>query len=482
MSEINARDLKEIKSEDDVFELYLGAGTDSKAGIEVEITFFDPETMNQMSLAQNKVLKNAAQARLPGSDWLHNEPTGEILEIVSKAGYPHEIRDVLRDTNDKIKIVTDKAADIGLKRSYFQELPDKTGKELLAHIVEGGDRYQVMYWPYREDMTDIVTYFAVCKSNQFSVSHKDPQHLMDNVRRLYFMAPFLFLLTDNSSGFNQGKPFTGHQGMMHRTSLGDRGGVLPYIFTAGSGEDFIRAHIDTVMNNPLFMHYDENATLTRIPSGTWHSFNDLRDRGLNTANNYFLAQSLLWPDVQIAQLKDSDGNITGHRYEPRMFGVGIHQHQTGFLITTALAFKPAFAGAVDALLEEYGFDTGDLETARENLEAAYSAAQNHNGKFFDIIFGTGTMAEFAKDFANLMETAHIGDGLDDELEPLLSICRTGCTDGKVNRVLFPTLEETLEFQKSYDSDIFEDPNSCAHMIFEKQVERKSGRACSNLAA
>ncbi len=476
MSEVNARDSRIIESEDDVFDLYLGAGDQAKTGLEVELAFFDPNTMKPMSLAQNKLLKNAAQARHEG-DWVHTEPTADILEIVSIAGTPDERKNILSDINNKMKILTDKATELGLKRSYFQELPDQTGKELLEHIVEA-ERYQIMYWPHREDMTDIVTYFAVCKSNQISVSHKDPDHLLDNMRRLYFLAPFLFLLTDNSSGFNQGQPFSGHQGMMHRASLGARGGILPYIFTAQNGEDFIRKHIDYVMNNKLFMFYNESGTLTRIPSGTWGSFEKLRREGLNTASNYYLAQSILWPDIKIATLKNSDGDVTGHRYEPRMFGVGIHQHQSAFLVTSELAFNENFAADVDALLASYGFNTTDVPTTKQNLEAAYKNAENHNGKFFDIAYGAGLMKYFAKNFADLIEKAFIGKGFDDELEPLLSICRSSCTDGKVNRVLFPTLESSIEFQKSHDPAIFNNPNTCAHLLFEKDIKQKSPTACT----
>jgi len=480
VSEIKATDQSIINSEDDVFDLYLGAGSESKAGIEVELSFLDPAANKPMSLAQNRLLKNAAQARHEG-DWLRNEPTAEVMEVTSIPGAADEVKTVLGDTTKKIKILSDKAHELGLKRSWFQELPDKTGKGLLEHIIDV-ERYKIFYQPYRKDMTGIVTYFAVCKSDQVSVSYKDPAHMLKNVRRLYFMAPFLFLVTDNSSGFNQGQPFTGHQGMMHRTALGDKGGVPPYLFTAQSGEEYISAHIQHVMNNPLFMYYDEKGTLTRIPSGTWSSFKQLRGEGLNTVSNYFLAQSLLWPDVEIAQLKNDDGDVTGHRYEARMFGTGLHQYQSAFLMTTELAFNPAFAQDVDALLVSYGFDSSDLPATKRHLEAAYDSAREHDGAFFDIAYGTGSMADFAKAFADLIENAFIGRDLDDELEPLLSICRSGCTDGKVNRLMFPTLEETLAFQKNYDPALLDNPNSCAHMIFEKKVQRETSRPCSSIAA
>ncbi|HBR69321.1 MAG TPA: hypothetical protein DEA55_08110 [Rhodospirillaceae bacterium] len=475
MSEVNASDRRVIESENDVFDLYLGSGANMKVGLETEISFFDPVTLKPMSLAQNKLLKNAAQARHSGV-WVHTEPTADILEAISIPGKAHERKNILHDINEKTKILNGKATELGLKRSYFQELPDRTGKELLEHIVDN-ERYQIMYWPYREDMTDIVVYFAVCKSNQISVSYKNPDHLLRNMRRLYFLAPFLFMLTDNTSGFDQGRAFAGHSGMMHRASLKDRGGVLPYVFTARNGEDFIRKHIDAVMNNKLFMYYDGQGKLTRVPSGTWESFNALRERGLNTANNYFLAQSVLWPDVKIAALKDASGTVNGHRFEARMFGVGIHQHQTALLITSELAFNDGFAADVDALLSEYGFDANDLPSAQKTLENSYRAAREHNGKFFDITYGSGSMADFAKAFADLVENAFIGKDFDEELEPLLSICRSGCTDGKVNRILFPTFEETMRHQKNFDPAIFDDPNTCAHMVFEKELRKKSKGAC-----
>ena len=70
MSEVNANDRRVIESESDVFGLYLGSGIDMKAGLETEISFFDPATLKPMSLAQNKLLRNAAQARHPGV-WVH---------------------------------------------------------------------------------------------------------------------------------------------------------------------------------------------------------------------------------------------------------------------------------------------------------------------------------------------------------------------------------------------------------------------------
>lgn len=480
MSEVNANDLTEINGMDDVFDFYLGSGENAKAGIEVELAFFNPDSpdLDVMSLCQNKVLKNSASAAMPG-DWVHNEPTSELLEVASIAAAPDNLQSVLDDTNTKIKILTEKAEGLGLKRSFFQELPERTADDLLSRIVQV-DRYKVMYDPYRADMKKCVQYFAVCKSNQVSVSHKDPEHLLSNVRRLYTLAPFLFMLSDNSCGFSEGQAFKGHAGMSlrHNGLLEGRGGVLPYIFEAQSGEELISSHINHVLNNPLFMYYDRAGKLTGVPSGDWGvTFNTLKDKGLNIASNYYLAQSVLWPDVKIAVLKDTNGAVTGHRYEARMFGVGIHQHQTAFVITTLLAFHNAFAKSVDELLARYGFDASDLVAMHDLVIRAYAKARDHNGKFFDVEYGHGTMQDFARDFADLVEASVEDFGLWDAAQPLIAICRTGCTDGKVNRLLFPTLDDVLAQQRGHDPRVFDNPDQSVRMAYEKTISAMGDNPC-----
>ena len=483
MSEVNSSDLTEINRVEDIFDLYSGSGNQAKAGIEVEISFFNPEDDNlaPMSLCQNKILKNATLDMIPDDDWLHNEPTSELLEVASKADSFENAQKILDDTNHKIKLLSNKAEGLGLKRSYFQELPERSADDLLSRIVDV-DRYKIMYAPYREDMKKCVEYFAVCKSNQISVSPYDMDHMLENVRRLYILAPFLFLLTDNSASYVGGKKYNGHAGMQlrHEGLLEGRGGVVPHAFSSKSGEEFIDNHINHVFNNPLFMYYDYEGHLNRVPSGDWSvTFNSLKDRGLNTASNYYLAQSLLWPDVKIAALKKDDGSVYGHRFEARMFGVGTHQHQTAFIITTMLAFNKNFAKAVDLLIEEYGFSPYIHEQCLELVTSSYKAAREHNGKFFNIKYGNGEMAEFAKSFADLLENAIDETSFERQAQPLLKICRTGCTDAKVNRTLFPTLTDNIDYQRKYDSHIFDYSNKCAREIFEKRLKESSNLICSS---
>ena len=469
MSQVNAADFRPINNADDVIENYNGAGEAAKMGIEVELAFFDPETYAPMSVAQNEALLKTMETT-HNADWVRVEPSAETMEVNSIARDFAGLQDVLKDTNDKMDTLTSEAAKIGLKRSFFSDLPDKTYKELLDNIVNV-ERYQAFFQPPRDDMMEIAAYFTVCKSNQVSVSYRDHDHMLKNVRRLYAMAPFLFMLTDNTSAVAEAQPFTGHHGMQYRRNLYGRGGCPCYVFTAKSGEEYIANHINHVMNNPLYVFYDEQGVLNRIPTGTWATLNTLKKDGLNTASNFHLSESILWPDVKIAALKDSADQVVGHRYEARMFGVGIHQHNTAGLITGALAFQGTFGDKIDELLIRYGFDfDGKEEDTRLYVRNSYDAARAHNNKFFDIAFGNGNMSDFAKDFANILEESLAGKGFEAELAPILNICRSGMTDTKVNRLLFPALTDIQNHQSSFDADIFTNTAQSNALLFADKLK------------
>lgn len=487
MTDVNANDLRQINDASDIYDLYVGQGSQAKSGIEIEIPFYNPKapSLAVMTKGQNRVVKNSAMAAIPEDDWLHYEVTSEVLEVAGNAYDFAHMKEAFKDINTKIHTLMDKADEYGLKRSYFQELPEHNMDDLITRLL-GFDRYKALFSPYREDMKKLVRHFMINRSTQVSISHRDPEHLLKNIRRIYMLAPFLFLATDNGSGFLDGRPFSGHLGMYlryHGFPEG-RGGVLPYVFKVKSGEELITQHINLVMNNPLPIYYNAEGNLVQVPSGDWSvTFNSLRKQGLNTSSNYYLSESLVWPEVKIAALRDSEGEVFGHRYEARMFGAGIHQHQSAYMIVNALAFHEKFGNAVDELLKRYGFDDDHLEMTALRLEQAYSVARNHGERFFDIPYGTGTMAAFAKEFADLFEDMADDIGMSDEAHPLLTICRTGYTDTKVNRTLFPSIGSALVQQRYYDASIFKDPNRCAHDVFRREVSlaRRASSSSSSVA-
>jgi len=470
MSQVNAADFRIISSADDVIENYAGAGQDAKMGVEVELAFFDPAVpdLPSMNVAQNEALSAEGTARYKG-DWIRIEPTAETMEINSAACTFDKLPKILADTQDKIGKLTALAAEMGLKRSFFSDLPDKTHLELLQNVVNV-DRYEAFFKPPREDMMDIAAYFSVCKSNQVSVSYRDPDHMLGNVRRLYALAPFLFMMSDNTSGFAEGQPVTYHHGMHYRRHLHGRGGCPCYVFSAQSGEEYLDAHIHHVMNNPLYVYYDEAGILHRIPSGVWMTMNTLKEQGLNTASNFHLSESILWPDVKLAALKNKDEQVVAHRYEARMFGVGLHQHNSAALIVGALAFDEDFAAKIDELLASFGFDFAKEEETRLLVRESYMAAYQHNNQYFEIAYGNGRMSDFAQRFADILEGAADKHDFSEMAAPILKICRSGMTDAKVNHLLLPTLQDVRDLQKSYDPALFENPYKCNADIFADRLK------------
>ena len=261
MSKINKHDTRIINTPDDVIDAYCCADAESMTGIETEICFFDPEQSDLpiMTPAQNaEVMEKTVAQHPPGS--FNHEPASDLLEANSAPAKFEDLHTVFDDIHAKLKTLRTEAAKLGLKRSPFQDLPHITAAGLLSSIVDI-ERYQAFFNPPRADMMDIAAYFTAAKSTQVSISYKNYDHMLANVRRLYLLAPFLFMLTDNSSGFNEAKPFAGHHGMHHRASLKARGGFPPYIFTAREGEDYIRDHINHAMHNPMYVYYDENNIL-----------------------------------------------------------------------------------------------------------------------------------------------------------------------------------------------------------------------------
>ncbi len=457
MSEVNAQDQTLIRSPDDVLPLYQGVGSgQEKIGIETELAFFHAETLDFMSIPENSALLNTAGFTA------HNEPTSDVLEIASIADSFERLENVIDDTDEKIRLLTSAAQNLGLKRSWFEYLPQTSASALLNSIVDV-ERYRIFFMPVRSDLDDISRYFASSKATQVSVSYRDPDHLLENVRRLYFLTPFLFMFTENSAGFWEGSPdpIDFLPGMVYRGALKNRGGVPNHLFTAKTGEDYIHAHVNQIMNFPMFMFYDENGKLTRLPDEKFTSFEKLKKQGLNTAANYYLSQSTLWPDIKIAAIKDDRGNVFAHRFEARMFGVGLHQHRTAALIVGGLAFLPDFAQKTDALLKSFGFYVDQPQGSRQILTDSYKNARCHGNRFFDTPYGTGSMRDFALQFADLLEEACDDHPLQQRLGPALHICRTGHTDGFVNRVLFETLDSVKNHQKHFDSKLFDLKNACA---------------------
>lgn len=462
-------DTRRISKIEDVIALYEGVGTgQGKMGTEIELAFYDAQTLAFMSKAQKQEL--IGKAREKGVN-LNEEPFCDGVEVCSIADTYQNLPHILDDTDQKIKTTVATAAEMGLKRSFFEQSPQVKTEDLLQNIIDN-PRYQAFFVPVRKDIEQIARYFVSSKSVQTSVSYETLDHLHRNLRLLNYLAPFLFMLTANNAPFlnNNEERVTYLTGMNYRHALGHLGGVPDYIFTAQSGAELIENHIEAVFNAPVFSIFDHDGKQIKTPEGQWKSLRDLEAEGLNTLQNYFQVQSMLWRDVAIKPFKDEQGELTKHRIEARMFGVGMHQHSTASLITGALAFNENYHHAITELLERYGFSAAKPAETKELLHASYKNARLHNNAYFDVGYGTGTMANFAKELGKITE-AHITDkALQDRLLPLLFICETGLCDTKAHYQHLCTLDMVKGMQRHHDNIELNDPHSCAGLYYAAHKE------------
>ncbi len=453
MSEVRPDNKHLISHPEDVLHLYQGAGSGSeRIGAEAEFSFYDPATLKVMSLEQQRWIVSRSTFNV------HLEPGADLLEVASKAYPPDQAVKVIEDTAEMLAELDVLAAEAGLVRCPFEFMPNVQADRLLENISKV-PRFQTFFVPVREDMRDIARHFVLSKSAQVSVSYRDPGHLLENMRRLYFLAPFLFMLSDNNPGFVEGnpEPVNYHPGLVFRSSLGFRGGIPPHFWTAESGEDYIGGHIEQVMSGAMFAYFERDGTLVRLPNGNYTNFLELQMAGqeLNTLSNYFLAQSTLWPDIKIAQITGDSGEVTGHRYEARMFGSGPHQYASAVVIVRALAFNQNFASRVSRLLKEFGFYCDSPASSRQLLEESYLQARVHGGRYFSIRYGIGTMRDFAGMFAEALEEFFSEEPEYRKFsEPLLHICRTGRTDAFANRKYLSGYEHVLDFLKNIPDNFF----------------------------
>lgn len=452
--------------------LYRGVGTgNGRLGSEIELAFFNPVSPDLafMTREQNKAVRDAAENiyRLATSV----EATSETLEVATDAFTFTNVGRVIEDASCRIRKLTAAAGHCGLKRSWTEYLPQSSFSDLKKQVMDRPRSTAFIEAFHRHGAAGIANYFTASKATQVSVSHEDPEHLLRNVRRLYFLAPYLFLLTENSCRFTENDPkaVPFHPGMHYRAQLGQRGFIADYIFSAQTGEELIRAHLNEVVSTPMFTWIGQDGEFVQAAPGGLKSFRDLAGEGLNTQANFELAESMLWHDVKIAGLRDADNNVQGYRYEARMFGVGAHQHATAPLIVGALAFDDDFASKTDALLLEHGFDVARPWRSRDILLSAYKNALTRGGDFMNIDYGLRPMIDFSRRFGALLSDCYAGRGLDVHLRPLLHIAETGRTDGRVNAETFYALKDVKNFQRHYRSFVLDQPAVCADMLIRGEM-------------
>jgi hypothetical protein len=450
MTDVQKTNLKKISSFEDALPLYAPPPKryTGKIGAEVEMPLVKPglskpalPTALEMQALQKKMKDMGYDAQL--------EPAG-VIEYASPALQNDDVAALLRAVKKDIAVFDKAANDEGFTRPQFSIVPTTTREEALGNMVSR-ERLQVSLKAMQEIFDENTLRLPMLTSSvQTSFSPEDPEQMFRMVKRAYALTPLLMASCNASSNYimDEDKKLDYLPRGKYYLGYGEAGGVSPAFLKSSTGDEFIRNHIEAVFNAP--MHFAYNAEGGLIPASKENriTYAKLVEQGLGTQSNYELAETFLYNDVKICNLRDEAGKAIGKRMEVRGADSGYDQPVMAILLTAALVPDGKAADDFDALLKDYGF-TGNPKQDADLYLKSRDAAVNNGGKFMDVTFGTGRLRDFAADVAGILVNAYDGKIPAKDMERLTDVLMTGNCDGKIFAEKFANLAEvTASMQKA----------------------------------
>lgn len=398
--------------------------------------------------------------------------------------------------------------------AYFQTIKnlydhaDKQGYRVIpsshAPHIEGADdvvdqlvdrkRIQVLVPTGREYMGDNLVKFANLTAGiHVSSGYKDTEQFYDDLRRTYYLSPFIYALSNNGFPFWQGMKDA--HGVIPRLAVIEafaqepqgRTGIDPLFYESVDGEDFLRRYIDRTMNTPLMCFYQKGLTKDEIAEGRTDpklrsikelgaspehpfTFADLEALELNTVSNMQFAASSWWYGVKVQDIPGLDGE-NGEplkRLEDRIWNAGTWQTASALLVRALMTLESECGREIDDLLSEFGFRPEGPATHPEsgqNLKNATRASWQNGGKYgLNFEYGEGTALEFGRKFTEILKKYAAQHGLEDYLAPMEYITTENRTDSVILHEICETPEDVKAFINHYNVETLPDPRRCFGML------------------
>ena len=433
-----------VASPADVLPLYAGNGLEPRRqtiGMETEISLYRRRVDGTLAgataaecAALIPVLKNLGQAPQleMASAVEYASPAFRVTELAAMNQKVAEDYAVFRAAIERAGL------QVGTSQLPFATLDSArenlVDRERARGLVEGMRRFKHQ---------SFLKVTLLCTSTQVSVSYADADDLYRVLCTGYALSPVIFALFANHPAFIEGgRDVRGeHPRAVWYGQFGGVGGIPATLLAAKDGDDFIRLHAQQVFDNEMLFYYDRDGEVV------WPDrplpFRDLAALGLNTQSNYDLAESFLDHDLKVCNIRDENGVPTGKRVEFRGFDGGALPALSAHNFIGTLLRDEKAAAELQGLLLTYGM-TPDCEDFAANLQASRDAAAYHNGKFLDVTYGRGNLADFCRDLAEVMERAALRDpAANAHLLPLVDIARSGQTLAKITAAQTPDYAATL---------------------------------------
>jgi len=438
MTDVRSDDFTLINSIDDATPLYAGnqlAADKQYLGFETEICFYKPGADGKPVAASAKdcadVLQHIKQ--------LGYQPQLEMASAVEYASPPYRVTEAAQLTAEirqSFAAYNDAIREKGFTPNDQSLLPFATLDSAEGNLVDRDRARGLVKGMKLFKDPEFLKVTLLCTSTQVSLSYKDPADLHDLLSTGYALSAPIYGLFANHPAYVEGsdKRLDVNPRAAYYEAFGKQGGIPESFLGAKDGEDFIRRHAKQVFETELLFYYDRDKNLVWPEKPV--KFEELKAIGLNTRSNYDLAESFIYTDLKVCNIRDEEGRPTGKRVEVRGLDAGELGVRAGIPFIHAALRDPQARLEVKALLADYGLSPDQDGWQQRTLDARHNAA-HHGGKYLDVAFGVrpdgtaGTLRDFAKDLGNVLERyAARNPQLADAVAPLLEICKTGISQAQ----------------------------------------------------
>lgn len=451
MTDVSKNNHRLISTPDQARGLYtkMPESFSGKIGLEVEMHLFVPQDKGPgiPSPVAMEGLRQALAAR--GHD-AQLEATG-VLEYASPPAPVAEVPALIARVGIDLAAFEAEALAAGYARAPFSLMPSMTVDDARARMGDR-ERLRVGIKAVQEIFPEGACRVPLLTTGvQASLSPRDVGEMHRMAMRAYALTPLLIAAMNSTSGFAEGRKADHHPRGRFYEAYGASGGISRAFLESDTAEAFVDNHIREVFKAPMPFAYDAEERMKPSTAGDILTFERLVEKGLGTQANYELAESFLYHDVKICNLRGADGQTLGKRIEVRAADSGLHQPASVLLLTAALIPDGPSATAFEDLLRDFGF-SGLMPDDGKLLVEARAAAVDHGGKFMDVPFGrdpkTGQprrLMDLAAGVAAIVSAHYKGQDVAAEVGTLVNILQSGDCDARRFASSFATPQEAEKY-------------------------------------
>jgi hypothetical protein len=448
MTDVRNDDFTLIHSIDDVIPFYRGNGqtdAEQRIGFETEICLYRKGTDGKPAAATSQ--ECAKRLRLLQARGLDAQlEMASAVEYASPALPVTETAALNAEISKSWKAYQRAIADCGLIASDAALLPFVTLQSARDNIVDRDRARGLVKGMSLFKDPAFLKVTLLCTSTQVSLSFRDAEDLYGLLSTGYALSGVIFGVFGNYPAYIEGKDerIAINPRAAFYEDFGKDGGIPESFLQAKDGGDFIRRHARQVFNTEMLFYYDADKNIVWPEKPV--KFEDLSAIGLNTRSNYDLAESFVYSDIKVCNIRDGEGRPTGKRIEVRGFDAGAAGAHAAVPFIHAVLRDPRSRDAVHGLLADYGLLT-DQDGWQKRMTDARHAVAHHGGRYLDVPFGTrpdgtaGNLCAFCQSLGDILgQYAARNPDLANALAPVIRICETGLSQA----------EQKARQTKSYD--------------------------------